>query len=154
MPGFNDILWLISGTTSIFLTWWVLALGFIGLGLGVRRLLGLTAVNVQRCLMAFWTGFAVVILFLQIWNFFFPVQWPALALVMAAGAIGLAASRLELTRWLGGVQWRANLPLIGTSALLVFWVANQAIGGATQYDSGLYHIQAMEWAATYPVVPG
>lgn len=154
MHGLHSFLWLIAGTSSIFLTWLLLALGFIGLGLGVRRLLGLKAVNVQRCLMAFWTGFAVIILFLQLWNFLFPIQWPALALVMAGGAVGLATCRRELARWLGTVQWRARLPLIGTTALLVFWVANQAIGPADQYDSGLYHVQTVEWAEAYPVVPG
>lgn len=145
---------MVSAAMAIALTWCLVGLGFVGIGLAVARGFGVTAIDARRCGMAFWTGFVLVLLFLQLWNFAFPVGEPTLALVLAAGAGGLIRCRRELRGWLGAIAWRRErLRLLGL-AMVVLWVANQASGPATQHDSGLYHTQAVRWAATYPVVPG
>jgi hypothetical protein len=43
------------------------------------------------------------------------------------------------------------LAAIGLSGL---WLADMAMGPMAQFDSRLYHFQAIKWARNYPVVPG
>ena len=148
------ILGLCAGISSILASWTVIALAFVGLGLGIRRLFGLKAIETEGLLAAFWMGFALVILLLQLWHFSFPVDARALAAAFVAGGAGLLWNRGELRRWRAGVRWREALPLVLTLVLAASWTANRAMGPPEEYDSGLYHIPVMQWSKLYPLVPG
>jgi hypothetical protein len=37
---------------------------------------------------------------------------------------------------------------------MILWIANRAIAPIQNGDTGLYHMQAVKWAASYPIVPG
>lgn len=148
------IVGLAAGTLTILATFLILSAAFAGIGLLVRQAFGCKAIDIDDGFLAFWTGYGVVILILILWNFFLPVGLSALGFVLTLGGIGILLTRRALTNMFRSDQWRPTflqaLPLI-VGAL---WVANQSMAGLRSWDGGLYHLQAVQWATTYPIVPG
>lgn len=138
---------------SVLTTWTVLGLIFIGMGLLVRRALGLplrTSNDVLRC---FWIGWACAILVLQLWHLGRSTGWGVSLLLALIGGAGLIQSRKELI---------ALIPRAGPAHLLrgalvmlvALYLANLATDTIRNYDTGLYHMQSVRWAASYPLVRG
>lgn len=140
------------GTLSVLLTFLVLACALTGLGLVLRRWFGLRRAEVDDVFLAFWMGFGLVLVFLIAWNFVFAIGPTALALVLGAGIVGLAVER----RTLAGAFEHARLPRWTWLAVAGFglWISNLATGRMLLWDTGLYHMQVVKWATTYPAVPG
>jgi hypothetical protein len=143
-----------SAMLAIVATAAVVAACFAGIGLLVRRAWGLTALDVDDCFLAFWVGFAMATLFLLIWNFFFPVGLIALLFVLMAGAAGLACCWRSLAA-VGAARERRPTWLSGSLlTFAILWIANQATGAFRSYDGALYHLQGIQWAKAFPVIPG
>lgn len=139
---------------AVILTWAIIGAAFVGLGLLVRRLWGLHGpLDASATLFSFWVGFAIVILFLQVWNFVLPVNLTAEVIVLAVGCIGLALHRRGIGDWLAAA-FPKRFPQAAVVVLVSLWLANRSIGPANADDSGLYHFSAILWAKSYPVVPG
>ena len=132
----------------------LVAITVIGLGLGVRRLFGTPTTSVRDLLVAFWVGLAVAFLLTLVWNFGFPVNGIPLTLVAAGGAAGLLASRRALKTIASEETWWRSPAVVAGALLLWLWIANQARGPITNWDSGLYHLQGVAWAEQHKVVPG
>ena len=96
----------------------------------------------------FWTGLGMVVLTLQIWHLFLPIDWKAAALIAAFGLFGWR-SRIQTLQELCRQKW-----LLVTLLLLSAWAANLALRMPSHYDSGLYHFQSVRWANEYAIVPG
>lgn len=140
------------GTFFILQTVVVLATGFAGVGLLVRRAFGLRDLDLDDLLFAFWTGFGTIILLL-VWNFVLPVGPATLTLVMAAGTVGLFLSRGVLPAALAEARdlpWWSQAAILGAG----LWVANLSLGAMENWDSALYHMQGIEWARHYRAPPG
>lgn len=144
---------MLTATGSVLLTWALLGAVFIGVGLIVQRLFGLKIVDTEHCLIGFWMGFCFVIIFLQVWHFWFAVTWHALATVVAAGTAGLVWHAADLFRWL-----RTTILKRRAACLVLFvaaaWIAEWAIGPDRIYESASYYLSMVRWATTYPLVPG
>src|SRR5262245_2773152 len=142
---------------AVIFTWGILFFLFIGLGLTVRRLLGFRIQSNSSWPTHFFIGWGASLVFLQLWHLFHRVDWLALLSVALMGSAGLLWSadelRIELSRFL-----RESKTTTVYSAfvilLAIVWMSNQAIGPPKQYDTGLYHLNAIRWNATYPIVPG
>ena len=144
---------LFRAMSSVLFAWSGLCLIFIGLGLFIRRFYGLTIQGAESVLTAFWIGWAFAILFLQLWHFYFKVDWRTLVVLTVGGMAGLLLNRHDL--------WHTITPRVSQKRafcfvllLLATWLANRAIGPAINFDSGLYHFPSVRWAASYPIVPG
>jgi hypothetical protein len=148
------ILGIIAGTLSILTTWTVLLSISSGIGLASRRAFGVRAINSNSLLSSFWLGLSLTVLFLQVWHLLFPILWLTLAVVIAFGVAGLLWCATELWEWLDRTSWRKRCTLIATLVLVGLWVANQAMGPCSEYDSGMYHIPAINWAKSFPIIPG
>jgi hypothetical protein len=148
------VLSLIAGILSILVTWAVLMAIACGIGLIFRRLFGLRMLDAQSLLASFWFGTSLIVLFLQLWHFLFPIKWHAFAVLLAVGIGGLLGSATELRGWLDRTNWRKSFVLFSVLALAGLWVANRAMGPCTAYDSGMYHFPTMNWAKSFPIVPG
>ena len=144
----------LAGIVSIVVTHLLLAAGFTGIGLTVRRAFGLRPRNVDDLLMAFWIGFGCVIPFLILWNFFLPVNGVTLTTVLLAGGASIFAARHDLFRILDGRGVRRRYGVWTLLILAALWIANLSLGPLTNFDSGLYHIQGVLWAKHFAVVPG
>ncbi len=133
--------------------WIVLFIVFSGLGLGVRRLFKLKLEHLGSLLHAFWLGWALAIGILQIWHLAFKINAYALLLLSVLGLSGWLGQRRELWEL---VKPSRAFTLLQLCLLLLFgfWLANQAIGPIRTYDTLRYHITAVKWFSTYPLVPG
>lgn len=149
------VLNLLPGTLSIAATFAVMSVALTGIGLLIRRAFVAASADVDDCLAAFWMGFSAVILFLLIWNFVAPVTVATLTIVVLTGLAGMVSSRHSLAAmWRAGRGQRGTWWTIGGVALAWLWLANLATGAMTNWDTTLYHMQGVQWALTYPVVPG
>ena len=140
------------GTLSIFAFNLLLAAACAGLGLGLRRAFGLTRARLEDCLLAFWMGFGLVILFLLLWNFVLPAGPAALGIVLVTGLASAGRSGRAIRS--GLAQGRPPRWSMLVALVFALWVANLSTGRLTSWDSSLYHMQGVQWARRYAVVPG
>ncbi|MBV6521931.1 MAG: hypothetical protein MNPFHGCM_02075 [Gemmatimonadaceae bacterium] len=145
---------LIASHSAIIATWALVALMLTGIGLLYRRFFTPRELDAQEMLLAFWTGFAGLLLVLQVWHLLFAVNAAAVAVVAALGFLGIALERASLLAWIRARPWHGwRLGVLLTLALLA-WAANRSTGPIAHYDSGMYHIPVLEWSKEYAIVPG
>ncbi|MFC1452294.1 LIC_10190 family membrane protein, partial [Verrucomicrobiota bacterium] len=133
--------------------WTLLAFAFCGIGLLVRRLFALRLRDGRGVLQSFWVGWSVSLVFLQLWHLVLPVSSWALAAVSLAGALGVAWNAGDIRR----LAWRRPGRTAAWAAVwmaLAAWMANHSVMQPRIYDSGFYHLAAVRWISTYPIVPG
>ena len=141
-------------TLTILASDLLLGAAFAGVGLGVRRAAGLRSLSVDDCLLGFWVGLAAVLLGLMAAHFFVPIGGGALLFVLAGGGLSLWSWRGELRRILGEARAGVVAPWAFAFALVAFWVANASLAPMNNSDTAGYHLPAIRWVGTYPVVPG
>ncbi|MEO6436143.1 MAG: hypothetical protein ABIP55_10330 [Tepidisphaeraceae bacterium] len=145
------MLWLAIAMMAVLAMWALLAGAFIGIGLLWRSIFNPDSRRLplrgDDLFLAFWSGFALVLMFLQFWHLARPIDGVALTIVLAVGLLALApnVSRFNLTRPSG---------MLLALAIVALWIANRAIGPGNAEDSGLYHYRAIRWATSYAIVPG
>lgn len=145
---------MLSAIVLILATWFGLGLCFIGIGVVIGQVFGAERPSsAQGFLLAFWSGWATALLILALWHLVFPVNRYALHLLMGIGLLGFAFSIRPLWNW---CLQRAPSAAIWVCCLVMvsIWFASRAVPASTAYDSGLYHLQLVRWATTYPIVPG
>jgi hypothetical protein len=141
-------------TLAVVLTWLVVGAMLAGCGFLTRRaLLRLLAVSPGGGLTRadLWIGLAALLVYLQLWSLAFSVGRAAWAAPAAAGVAGLA---LSTVRRRGFRLSRLSPVVLGIAALGTLWVANRALALARDYDLGLYHLNVIGYALSYPAIPG
>ena len=138
---------------SIAVWWCGLFAVLSGLGLLGRRAFGLPVQSAETWILSFWSGWAFAILILQIWHLWLKIDVWAFAVIVALGIVGLLWNRRDLWQVMRA-GLRQNFWLAIIVLLLALWIANRAIGPLQNGDTGLYHMGAVTWAASYPIVPG
>lgn len=146
---------------AVILTWavlggWCLALGgFAGQWLRPRMSWPAAA------RVALWTGFAILVLLVLVPNFFIPLASGTEVLIAAlvtAGAVGLWLLARQRTGGKGQMLWTRPgwwvlVPIVALLAMA--WLfAHLSFGPLTNYDSGLYHLNSIQFAAEYRTIPG
>src|SRR5262245_30868595 len=142
---------------AVISTWGVLFFLFFGLGLIVRRLLGFPIQSNSSWPALFFLGWGASVVFLQLWHLFHRVDWLALLSLALMGSAGILWSADELRIGFSEFWHRGKTAEVYSAfvaLLAIVWMSNQAIGPPTNYDTGLYHLSAIRWNATYPIVPG
>jgi hypothetical protein len=110
--------------------------------------------NTELLLSSLCLGWAALIIMLQIWHFFFPVDIEAVVCFLIIGFSG----------WVVYKHYFDHIKLIlatkkGKLAFLFVilfacWLSNQVMRENRLYDSGLYHLGMIQWISSYPIVPG
>ena len=142
--------------TWILMTAWTMLLGSwagVVAGRSVGLFAGLRA--------SMWAGLAVLIAMVLVANFFMPLMGTpailtALAVTVIAGAVGAWAWGRRLPRVDPGDRvrrWWVLVPIIALALMLVLF-AHWYAGPPTNYDSGIYHLNAIQFAAEYRTIPG
>ena len=109
---------------------------------------------------ALWWGLALLLALIMGASLLGPLQeMRALLFVLlplaVTSAVGIAiAVRRGFIRALCKGPWRGRLPILLFLGLVSAYFALAALGPANNYDTGLYHLGAIKYAAEYGVVPG
>ena len=143
-------------TASGVLLSWVLFFGaFLGLGYGVRRLIGdRDSTESESLFLTFWLGLAVGVLGTQLWHIFFPVRLFVGVVWLCLGFWGFKKNREAFRSEVTGAT--TNLGTFGSVLLLLLvgWAALWAAGPPGSYDTGMYDVPSVMWIVNFPVVPG
>ena len=152
MPGepMSDLL---GAMFAVLAGWCVVLVLLAGAGALVRRALGLEVKSREEWLRCFWLGLAASFLLLQLWHLWRPVDDGARGLLAVLGASGLVWNRHGLRRAVTercafGWAWLVALAVSGV------YLANHAVDAVRNYDTGLYHLPSVRWAALHSIVPG
>jgi len=138
----------------ICLTWLPLVVAFVGLGLLAHHLHGGDELNGETLVSAMWLGFAILIIYLQLWNLWFPTGGGlAMAIVLSVGLLAIVLQFRRLKQWLAESVARHYIAW-SLLVIMLAWIAHRAAGPCTCPDSGLYHINAVKWSAQYPIILG
>jgi len=132
-------------------TFWSAVL--IGLGTLPRPWLGRHLDDLSDLPIAFWIGWALAILLLQLVNFVLPIRPWGAVVVIALGVLGLALHRQEI-RQLVARQRRPPLVVLLVIAALAVFVALRSTAPLIEGDSGEYHLGSVAWSSAYPLVRG
>jgi hypothetical protein len=139
---------LILSTLEIFLIWVVVAATLTGLG----SLLLSRFAKPFLLTDAFWTGLAVSVVLLEIWNLFYPLT-VFIAFALFAGLLGLALNRTSFRDSLPAA-WQSSPGVVLLGIAFVLLLALRSCGPFEHYDTGLYGAQAVRWIQALPAVPG
>ena len=124
-----------------------------GLGLLLRRWTYPGPLSGHDLQLSPWWGWAAAIALLQVWHIWLPVDGRALALIALLGAIGGVVNARSVAAWLAAQAPRCRR-FVPVAILAVLWVAGHTTTQASHPDSGLYHVPSVQWACSYPVIPG
>jgi len=146
---------LISSMSLVMLAWFLFFLIFVGFGIFIRRSFGLKINNMEKLLTSFWMGWAFVIFFLQLWHFYFRVDWRVFIIVSIISVVGIFWNYKDIYRVI------KNLPkekcfyfTLFLLFLTILWLANRAILPVLSGDSRGYHLSSIHWATSFPIIPG
>ncbi len=131
-------------------SWWALAAAFIGVGWWATEVLRQPDDVRARLATLFFLGLAAVVVLLQLWHLAFAINEWSFAAFWMLGLTGLFRARRSLRP---SVQ--AAHPVVwGLLAVASVGLAYRSLEQPQNGDSLLYHLQAVRWAASYPVVRG
>jgi len=137
---------------AVLFSWAALGALLVGLGMLVLGWAKPVPWRPERVFTCFWLGYLAAIALLQIWHLFVPVGGAALVVLATLSLAGVrfrGAGLLSALRGSGSDRWR----LWAVVALFALWLANRALGPPVG-DSGLYHLSAVRWFTSFPIVPG
>ena len=145
---------------NLVLVWLLLTLIVLGWGLVaswvLRRLgrgvLGGTLSTFQLA----WLGYATLVGFLQLCSLVLAMNGVVIALTVVPAVGGLALQRRAIMAFGRGLRVRPRyLGVVSVVVVATTIITAYAACDLVQwYDTGLYHLQAVKWAAHYPAVPG
>jgi hypothetical protein len=147
------------GAVLVVLTW-ILALAVLsGFGLVVALAVSPSRKIASLLRLALWWGLGLISVLALIVSLFTRLGGPTAAVIVLVaagflGTVGFAVLRRRAPVW--GVSrpgWGGWL-LVSVLTLASVYLAVAALGPVTNYDSGLYHLGAIRYAADYPAIPG
>ncbi|MCU0479805.1 MAG: hypothetical protein MUE54_01180 [Anaerolineae bacterium] len=107
---------------------------------------------------AFWLGWAITIIALQIWHFFAPINDTARYVWFIIAGMSLLANQHSIKHLL--VQMLTQKLLWALLVVLIgLWLTNRATfsngtSSTTGYDAGFYHVPVITWFSQHPIIIG
>ncbi len=156
LTGIHAMITHITAVLSTLLIYLLLGLSCLGWGRVASFVLGLSEDRPALSLMPVWLGWAVTLLIFQILHLFLPVTAGITIPVLSAGLVFSPAPVRNAIRVFREKQVSRAVLMI---SLLIFiaiavLVASRAMMPPGFYDTGLYHLNAIRWINSYPIVPG
>jgi hypothetical protein len=134
------------------LAYLLLTAASLGWGKAVARAIGLTAERPGPSFSEIWLGWCAILLLLSACHDFIPLNAYPSAAIYGLGLLLFVLAHGRQTPSLLG----PNSPRSETLLLVLFaiWVALLAMRAPGDYDSGLYHFNALRWINEFAIVPG
>jgi hypothetical protein len=152
---------MLTGTALVLATWafCIACLIILGLPLGLIKIGSLSAGRVRRSL---WLGLLLVTVVLLGLSLIQPLASAAVLAVVAASVVAMGVISILMGLRLGprtreGLRGSARLAwftLVAAGVFVASFLAAAALGSVTNYDTGLYHLGAIRYAADYATIPG
>ena len=149
---------ILTGTALVLLTWAVCLVGLMVLGLPLAALTRRGPLGLADLRRGLWWGLLLIIVVVYFGNLVWPASsgtmaFAVMAIVLCAGCVAIAMVRRR--GWLAHEQVRVwTVVLWAALATAVGYLAVAALGPVTNYDSGLYHLGAIRYAADFATIPG
>jgi len=133
-------------------SWILLLVSFCSIGFSAQRLFGFREVHSESTQNAFWIGWCLVLMLLQLWHLVAPVDARVIGFLFIISVGALAYSRQSVNELLRLV--RTHKLFLLTAFMLLLWLSNRAMAPVKPYDAGLYHLGVIRWISDYPIIPG
>lgn len=147
-----------SGTALVLLTWCVVIGCMMVIGLPLAALTSSGSLRAADLRRGMWWGLLVVTIMAYLVNLWWPLaSFPATVVFLGILLFTAAASAVLLGHrgWRRTLHWRLSTAILSTGLVIaVVYLAVAALGRVTNYDSGLYHLGAIRYAAEYATIPG
>ncbi len=145
---------IVSGVLLVLLTWLVAGAVVASLGMLAAAVTGRRSTRSDAFRGALWWGLLATAMLAYVINLTAPLHSATAAwwLVVAVALLGVPGWWLWARLRGSGPGVRPGLTAALLACALVLAVA--ALGPVTNYDSGLYHLQAIRYAAEFATVPG
>lgn len=151
------------GTLLVVLSWVVASGAIMIMGMPFARLAGAAHSRLGILRSSIWWGLGVAFALLLALTLVTPMHsgTTSIVLVLAVLICGLVSWRMSVRGRMSypRMAWRevrhvtAWLPVV-VLAVLVIYLAVRVLGPANNYDTGLYHLGAINYAADYSAIPG
>ena len=143
----------ITQTLMIFL---FLGAAYFGWGRIASHILGIARQAPDGAITPIWLGWACTLFIFQALHFFLPVTAYVVVTVFAAGVIFSIPQAADALRHFFRQRPAATraVAIVVIVLAVAGWVASRAMLPPANYDSGLYHLNAIRWLNTYSIVPG
>lgn len=143
----------VAGTLLIFL---LLGVAYFGWGRIAATILGIARQTPASAALPVWLGWTFTLLIFQLLHFFLPITVYVVIPVFALGVFFSISPLLNAWRHL---TWqRSTLILVIITFVLALgvavWIASRAMLTPDNYDSSLYHFNAIRWLNACPIVSG
>ncbi len=156
---------LVSGISLVLASWAFMIALILALGAGPAIALAQGAGSGAGMLViarrALWLGLSIFLVAGMFLNLFLPMASPITFLVIAGlAALSLVIGWIRLRR--NSLKWkpwqiqttRLTAVIVVTLVVAQAYLALAALGPLTNYDSGLYHLGAVEYSRLFPAIPG
>ena len=143
----------LAQTLTIYL---IMGVAYYGWGRAATRVLGKNEQTGRFCITLIWLGWAFTLFIFQLLHLLFPLTAYVAAPVFVIGAafsirpIVNAFHRRQQEFSILVKRVGILIPVLAVTG----WIASRSMLPPTNYDSGLYHLNAIRWINSFPIVPG
>lgn len=147
---------MILATATIAFLWIIILTILASIGYCIVKGFRLSFTGLDLFFGSVWTGWVFVIAFLQFWHLIYRIDEAALTVIAIFGFICM----VSIARYHSSLilrNRRISLKHGIATIIIVFGIiliANRNLGPLDSYDAGLYHLNAIKWAKSYPIIPG
>lgn len=147
---------LLFSVIQVMVSWVLISITMVGVGLVFNKLLAIEEeLNNGMLLSCFWSGLALILIFLDVWHLFWAVNTVSLSLVLILAFFGFYLNRAILIRHLKPTRLSRRATCFLAIFLLVCLIASfRVLGKVIDYNMGLYQLQIVQWYSQFPVIPG
>ena len=135
----------------------IMGIAYFGWGSMMTQVLGLSGDQTKHsAITRIWLGWAVTLLILQFVHIRFALTAYIAAPIFALGiAFSLPSIIHSFRRQLQmRPRWMRFLGILMITLAVTGWIASRSMLTPINYDSGLYHFNAIRWINSFPIVPG
>lgn len=143
-----------SGALLVLLTWTLSAMVIVSLGLLPSGATGRQLPRGPLVRGAVWWGLLILTLLAYAVNLAFPLQSSTAGIIVLCALLGAGVPGWWVWRRRSPERGRPRTAVVVGAVAVVATLAVAALGPVTNYDSGLYHLQAIRYAAEYATIPG
>ena len=149
---------LLTGATLVVVTWTISLVALALMGLPISALTHDRAMSWADVRRGLWWGMTVATIVVMLLANLVALNSPVTLAVLASLTLAGALASIALVRrrgWAGEWKWSSSLIWVLPLAVIpTMYLAVAALGPVTNFDSGLYHLNAIAHAAEFSAIPG